>query len=206
MNELVRITENNGKSLVEARELHQFLESKQEFVNWIKKRIDEYGFVEGQDFTSFDKIIKREKGATTLKEYSLSLDMAKELAMVERSDKGRKARQYFIEVEKRYRAALEHPALVQMKQLFDDFQCNVRCVNINYEPMYNVEDLLRFFGYSPRTQSRIRYLWTCFYAHKNDVGELAEAYISESDFVLYAATSAKPEVQLIANMLKGGVV
>lgn len=63
---------------VNARELHTFLGSKQEFANWIKNRIEQYGFNEGQDFT-IDKIII---GRATRIDYHITLDMAKELSMV----------------------------------------------------------------------------------------------------------------------------
>ena len=79
--EIIRITETDGKRAVSARELHQFLESKQEFANWIKNRIEKYGFVEGQDFTSFDNFVKRETGSSVRKEYALTIDMAKELGI-----------------------------------------------------------------------------------------------------------------------------
>ena len=97
----------NGDSItaVNARDLWKFLESKQEFANWIKDRIRKYGFKEGLDFT-VDKIINGEnKGRFAANEYFISLDMAKELAMVENNERGRQARQYFIEVEKRFRHA-----------------------------------------------------------------------------------------------------
>lgn len=100
MTELIKISEYNGKKAVNARELHQFLESKQDFSNWIKNRIEKYDFVENQDYCSFNKIIEREIGATSRIEYALSLDMAKELSMVENNEKGRLARKYFIECEK----------------------------------------------------------------------------------------------------------
>ena len=101
MTELITITENNGTKAVSARELHVFLESKQEFASWMKSRIDKYGLIENQDYTSFDNIIKRETGATVKKEYALKVDTAKELAMVEGNDKGKLARLYFIEMEKK---------------------------------------------------------------------------------------------------------
>ena len=107
MEELIKITEQDGKQAVSARELHAFLESKQQFGNWIKNRIEQYGFVENEDFATFNKIIKREnamkQGATKLIEYALTIDMAKELAMVEGNDKGRQARRYFIERDKELR-------------------------------------------------------------------------------------------------------
>lgn len=100
MEEIIKITEKDGRKAVNARELHAFLGSKQEFANWIKSRIEKYGFVENQDYSSFDNIVKRENGATVRKEYALSLDMAKELSMVENNENGKMARKYFIECEK----------------------------------------------------------------------------------------------------------
>nr|DAN71620.1 MAG TPA: KilAC domain protein [Caudoviricetes sp.] len=104
MKELIKITEQNGKRAVSARELHLFLESKQEFANWIKNRIDKYGFIENQDYEVFDNFIKNPNGGRPLIEYALTIDTAKEIAMVEGNEKGKTARQYFIECEKQLRA------------------------------------------------------------------------------------------------------
>jgi len=101
MNELIKITEQNGQKAVSARELHLFLESKQEFTNWIKGRIKKYGFIENVDFEVFDNFIKNPDGGRPLSEYALTLDTAKELAMVEGNAKGKEARQYFIACEKK---------------------------------------------------------------------------------------------------------
>ena len=103
MNELINITKttinDEEVNAVNARELWHKLGSKQEFANWIKGRISEYGFEEGKDFlTNLSKSHGRPS-----KEYIISLDMAKELAMVENNEQGRKIRQYFIEIEKQYR-------------------------------------------------------------------------------------------------------
>lgn len=100
MNELIKITESNGKNAVSARELHEFLESKRDFSNWIKDRIEKYDLVENVDYTSFNKIVERETGASTRIEYALTVDAAKELSMVEGNEKGKQARRYFIECEK----------------------------------------------------------------------------------------------------------
>lgn len=100
MTELIKISEYNGKRAVNARELHQFLESKQDFSNWIKNRIEKYGFVENQDFEVFDKFIGNPQGGRPSIEYAISVDMAKELSMVENNEKGRLARKYFIECER----------------------------------------------------------------------------------------------------------
>ncbi|EAI0020400.1 phage antirepressor Ant [Campylobacter coli] len=80
-----------------AREIFQFLNSLQDYSNWIKNRISHYNFIENQDY-----IIELvyTKGRPR-KEYYITLDMAKELCMVENNEKGRQARRYFIECEKR---------------------------------------------------------------------------------------------------------
>ena len=110
------ITLNGDKiTAVNARDLWKFLESKQEFANWIKDRIEKYRFVEGKDFLiNFSKSLGRPS-----KEYLISLDMAKELAMVENNERGRQARQYnlveviraaltpIIRENEQYRARLE---------------------------------------------------------------------------------------------------
>ncbi|WP_375703928.1 antA/AntB antirepressor family protein [Bartonella sp. AD13SXNS] len=103
MNNPIAITNNtiNEESVqtVNARELHVFLESKQDFSTWIKKRIMTYAFLDGRDFIRFHK--KMEANNAIAVEYYLTLDMAKELAMVERNKKGKQAREYFIECERR---------------------------------------------------------------------------------------------------------
>ena len=102
MNELIKLhlqtMNSNTVDTVSARELHSFLESKQDFSTWIKNRISEYDFIENQDFVCFHK--KMEANNATMIEYYITLDMAKELSMVERNEKGREARKYFIECEK----------------------------------------------------------------------------------------------------------
>ena len=84
---------------VDGRTLHTFLEVQTEFSKWMDRRIEEYGFIEEQDFSSF--LAKTPQGGRPSKEYALTLNMGKELAMVERNAKGKQARQYFIECEQR---------------------------------------------------------------------------------------------------------
>lgn len=101
MNELIKITENNGQRAVSARELHSFLESKQDFSNWMKNRITKYGLIENEDYVVFNKVIENLSGGRPTIEYALSIDAAKELSMVEGNAKGKQARQYFIACEKK---------------------------------------------------------------------------------------------------------
>lgn len=98
MMELIKIEEKNGKKAVNARELHEFLGSKRNFSDWIKDRIRKYGFTENQDYTSLSQIC--ENGGRSI-EYALTLDCAKEISMVEGNEKGKIARKYFIDCERR---------------------------------------------------------------------------------------------------------
>jgi phage anti-repressor protein len=92
-------------------------ESKQEFANWIKDLIADYGFVEGVDFLTN---LSKSTGGRQAIEYTLTMDMAKEISMVQRSEKGRQARRYFIECEKRLRHLSENPtALPIAKNAFN---------------------------------------------------------------------------------------
>ncbi|GAA4666390.1 antA/AntB antirepressor family protein [Bartonella pachyuromydis] len=88
--------DNDIVQTVNARELHAFLEIKSEFRNWIKNRIKECNFQENIDFITAVNFYRGGK----MKEYYLTLDMAKHLSMIERNDKGHEARQYFIECER----------------------------------------------------------------------------------------------------------
>ena len=85
---------------VDARELHEFLEVRSEFRNWIKNRIADYGFVKDIDYIAGNFL----PGSDRV-DYHCSISMAKELAMVERTAKGKEARQYFIECERRAKDA-----------------------------------------------------------------------------------------------------
>jgi len=106
MENLIKIQQSEGgKQVVSARELHEFLESKQDFSNWIKRRIKKYGFVENEEYSLLNNSVEQTgRGGHNLIEYAITLDMAKELSMVENNDKGRQARRYFIEAEKKYKA------------------------------------------------------------------------------------------------------
>jgi len=100
-----RRMEGSEIQTVNARELHVFLEVGKDFSTWIKDRIDQFGFVENQDFVCSPILGSNGRGGHNRIEYHLTLDMAKELSMVERNDRGKQARQYFIECERRAKSA-----------------------------------------------------------------------------------------------------
>ncbi|ENE3884877.1 antA/AntB antirepressor family protein [Escherichia coli] len=93
---------NEPTLLVNARDLHGFLEVGKDFSNWIRARINEYGFVENLDYILFSPNLAKTPGRRR-KDFHLTLDTAKETAMVERNEKGRQIRRYFIECEKKLR-------------------------------------------------------------------------------------------------------
>ena len=98
-----RINDTDTQS-VNARELHGFLESKQEFSHWIKNRIEDYDFTQSIDFIVIDNFIIDATafgGKRKVIDYHITLDMAKELSMVERNAKGKEARKYFIACERK---------------------------------------------------------------------------------------------------------
>lgn len=101
MEELIKVTKDDkGISVVSGRELHDFLEVTERYSSWFL-RMTKYGFEESVDYVGckvFNTLAKQE-----LQDHALTLDMAKEISMIQRTDKGKQARQYFIEVEKAYK-------------------------------------------------------------------------------------------------------
>ncbi|MDO4630850.1 MAG: phage antirepressor KilAC domain-containing protein [Corynebacterium sp.] len=105
MNQLIPITQTpDGVDAVMGRDLHEFLEVRTAYKDWFPRMV-EYGFSEGQDFALiFEREQDRLGRRREIMNHIVSLDMAKQIAMVQRTERGRQARLYFIEVEKRYRA------------------------------------------------------------------------------------------------------
>ena len=100
----------NAVETVSARELHAFLEVGRDFSTWIKDRISKYEFVENTDYITLTKTGELEnKGLQGRIEYFITLDMAKQLAMVENNEQGLKARRYFIECEKQLHEQIANP-------------------------------------------------------------------------------------------------
>lgn len=97
MNELKSLImrTTNGRVAVNARDLHDFLEIGKDFSTWFKDMVD-YGFTEGKDFSP---ISGKSSGGRPRIEYAVTLNMAKELSMVQRTEKGKQARRYFIAME-----------------------------------------------------------------------------------------------------------
>lgn len=106
MTQLIPITQNDGAQAVMGRDLHAFLEVQSNYREWFPRMVA-YGFEEGKDYASKNRRVQdslgREREAT---DHIISLDMAKEISMIQRTEKGKQARQYFIECERQ--AKLPH--------------------------------------------------------------------------------------------------
>ncbi|HHF4945229.1 antA/AntB antirepressor family protein [Haemophilus influenzae] len=110
------LIQNQPVQLCNARELHAFVKSKQEYATWIKNRINEYGFIQDEDYL----VITECTNGRPHKEYHITLDMGKELGMVERNERGRQIRQYFIRCERTLKALQQpqHLALPEPEKKF----------------------------------------------------------------------------------------
>ncbi|MCC0660699.1 phage antirepressor KilAC domain-containing protein [Clostridioides sp. ZZV14-6154] len=97
MNELIKVEINeNQEPIVNARELHEFLEVNSNYTTWFK-RMCEYGFTINEDFIP---ILEESTGGRPSENHVIKLDMAKEIAMIQRNEKGKQARKYFLQIEK----------------------------------------------------------------------------------------------------------
>jgi anti-repressor protein len=121
MNNIISIQKRslNGQptELVNARELHAFLEIGRDFSNWIKARIQQYSFRCNEDYVTVENLSSPKRASAKsrtqkVNDYFITLDMAKELAMVERNEKGRQARRYFIDCERELKAPSQMPAVL----------------------------------------------------------------------------------------------
>jgi anti-repressor protein len=106
----ITILTRNDEQMINARELHSFLEVGRDFSTWVKDRVEKFDFKENLDFIVFTNLGGNpSQGGRPQKEYEITLDMAKELAMVENNEKGKEARRYFISVEKAARLLAQSP-------------------------------------------------------------------------------------------------
>ena len=110
MNELIKVNYDSDRPTVSGRELHEFLEVNTRYNDWFS-RMTEYGFSEGADFYSF--LSKTSEGGRPATDHQLTISMAKEIAMLQRNERGKQARQYFINLEE----AWNKPEMVMSRAL-----------------------------------------------------------------------------------------
>ena len=145
-NELVPVyLTDKGEKVVNGRELHSVLQSKQDFSTWVKKRLNECDAKENKDFVRFHE--KMEGNNATMIEYIILLDTGKEMAMLERNEKGKQVRRYFIKVDEKYKSGKQIPTTIQGQiQLLaqGNVELNKRVDEVTEEVKSVREDLAKF--------------------------------------------------------------
>lgn len=102
MNAILQIKQNeNMEPVISGRQLHEFLEVKEKYTQWFDRMVA-YGFEENTDFMSYSEKTEKPQGGRPSIDHMIKIDMAKELSMIQRTEKGKQARQYFLQVEKEY--------------------------------------------------------------------------------------------------------
>jgi anti-repressor protein len=102
MEELLKVSYDKDRITLSARELHEFLEIKTKYKDWFP-RMCEYGFEENVDYQAMaQKRATAQGNETTFTDHQITIDMAKEIAMLQRNEKGKEARRYFIQLEKKW--------------------------------------------------------------------------------------------------------
>lgn len=115
-NGLIKVYETNeGKKVVNARELHEGLGNNSKFADWVKNRLSEVDAVQYEDYVTLSK--KLENGGRT-KDYILTLNIAKEMAMLERNEKGKEYRRYLISIEEKYKLDPYKSLSPELKAIF----------------------------------------------------------------------------------------
>lgn len=161
-NVVIPLTENDGVQAVMGRDLHAFLEVKERYNDWFPRMVD-YGFSAGQDFT--ETSVKPNGAGRPRIDHIVSLDMAKEISMIQRTDKGKQARQYFIECERRAKhptingAELTRMELIQIAMNAETERLQLEAKNKELEPKadaydefidatgkYNIGTVAKMFG------------------------------------------------------------
>lgn len=112
MNELIKINYDSDRPTVLGRDLHEFLEVSTKYTEWFK-RMCEYGFVENIDFIGFSQNWEKPQGGRPSQDHQLTIEMAKEICMLQRNEKGKQARQYFIQLENNWNS----PEMVMSRAL-----------------------------------------------------------------------------------------
>jgi len=170
MNELIKVEVNEvNEQIVSGRVLHEFLEVKDNYTDWFKRMIS-YGFDESVDFISLSEKSDKPFGGRPRVDHVLTLDTAKEISMIQRTAKGKKARKYFIEIEKRFREQaklkLQRPTIYQShNSLMSDENVgvlthrgfeSVRVAEIDGEIWYMAFDIVKIMGFKASATTIVR--------------------------------------------------
>lgn len=112
MNDLIKVTYDNDRATVSGRELHEKLEIKTPYTQWFE-RMAEYGFVENEDYIGLSQKCEKPSGGRPSVDHQMTIEMAKQICMIQRTDAGRRYREYFLEIERKW----NDPQMVMARSL-----------------------------------------------------------------------------------------
>jgi anti-repressor protein len=168
-NELIKIRKDEkGKSLVSARELHEFLESKERFSKWWTKvsNEDDYGFISGVDYTPYQMVHPQNNQEMT--DYITTVEMAKEISMISKLPKGKEARKYFINCENKLKEVVNSP-----KALPTDYLSALKALVASEEEKALMQPKVEYYENVLKPDTYIKLLTTTAIA--KDLGMTAQA-------------------------------
>lgn len=161
-NKMVAIQVNEqGEQLVSARELHEFLEVVSKFNDWFKRMCD-YGFIENKDYimVTRKKVTNNPKNPVTeFNDYLMKISMAKEISMLQRNDKGKEAREYFIKCEEAWNSddiILARAVKIQNKKILDYKEYIQKLENkvdrlVHSNKLYTATEIAKELGFKSAT-------------------------------------------------------
>lgn len=149
--ELIPVHTNpDGGKAVMGRDLHEFLEVRRDYTNWFKQ-MTEYGFSAGQDFTPI--LAKNNGRGRPQQDHAISLDMAKEISMIQRTERGKQARQYFIECERRMKQP--QPELTPEQLMAKALPCSKPYLNIRLQSIIVVVSFYKDLNQARFTRNKL---------------------------------------------------
>ena len=187
MQELIKIEIRDGKQLVSGRDLHKFLENNERFSKWWERMIS-YGFIKDKDFTSVQKSTFVNNGAKKeIGDYLMKISMAKELSMLQRNEKGKQARLYFIECEEKLKAKLPQTYLEALKELVKVEEAKLQLENrvnnlIHSKKLYTTTEIAKELGFKSANVLNLKLEEDKVQYKVNDTWVLTSKY-AENDYV-----------------------
>ena len=187
MQELIKIEIRAGKQLVSGRELHTFLGIKTKFKDWFP-RMCEYGFIENKDYIAIaQKRATAQGNETAYVDYLMKISMAKELSMLQRNEKGKQARLYFIECEEKLKAKLPQTYLEALKELVKVEEAKLQLENrvnnlIHSKKLYTTTEIAKELGFKSANVLNLKLEEDKVQYKVNDTLVLTSKY-AENDYV-----------------------
>ena len=202
MNELIKVNYDSDNITVSARELHEFLEVKTRYNDWFARMLD-YSFQENVDYRAItQKRVTAQGNETAYIDHELTLDMAKELCMIQRNAKGKEARQYFLQLEKDWNSPEKVMARALQIANRTIEQCKQQIAELEPKAQY-LDSILDSDELLTTTQIAKDYGMTAYQMNKLLHG-LGVEYKQNGQWLLYAQHQSKGYMQSITQPIGNG--